>query len=316
MFTQRKLTNALPNNLTKHFVAHRGANNESPGNTLPHLPENTMPALLEAYKKGASYVECDIHLTADHKIIVLHDETLRRTTRFNSEMVKSLTEAEYNSIIDEGVSLLSYDKQISQVDAGCYADYLNNRYRGTQVPLLSDFLNQLTGAPDRKLVVELKKGDRAIVTFLTKLIMQYNLPSDQLIFISFDFNLIAELKTNLPEYKHLVLTVSNKKLNADSVEIPVDDASDLTKVIESVKKAKLDGIDLQYNSSLISLIPIIREQQLLTAVWTYSKDDNMTMIREMLAAGADFINTNQPEYVFSELAKPELRSTHLSAPGM
>ena len=45
--------------------AHRGFSLEA--------PENTMAAFRLGWQSGASGVECDVHLTADSKIVCIHD---------------------------------------------------------------------------------------------------------------------------------------------------------------------------------------------------------------------------------------------------
>jgi glycerophosphoryl diester phosphodiesterase len=51
---------------------HRGANR--------YAPENTLPAIREAVRLGADYIEIDIRTTADGKHCLLHDSKLDRTT--------------------------------------------------------------------------------------------------------------------------------------------------------------------------------------------------------------------------------------------
>ena len=53
-------------------VAHRGAGTQA--------PENTMEAFRRAFEAGADAIELDVHLTSDGQLVVIHDETLERTT--------------------------------------------------------------------------------------------------------------------------------------------------------------------------------------------------------------------------------------------
>jgi glycerophosphoryl diester phosphodiesterase len=66
-------------------VAHRGAGADA--------PENTMSAYQLAVDMGADAIEVDVHLTADGKLAVVHDETLERTTDLDG-VVASMTMAQ------------------------------------------------------------------------------------------------------------------------------------------------------------------------------------------------------------------------------
>jgi glycerophosphoryl diester phosphodiesterase len=52
--------------------AHRGASG--------HAPENTLAAFRKAIELGADGIELDVQLSADDELVVIHDETLERTT--------------------------------------------------------------------------------------------------------------------------------------------------------------------------------------------------------------------------------------------
>jgi glycerophosphoryl diester phosphodiesterase len=53
-------------------IGHRGA--------AAYAPENTLVSFREARKRGATWVETDVKLTADGVPILMHDESLKRTT--------------------------------------------------------------------------------------------------------------------------------------------------------------------------------------------------------------------------------------------
>lgn len=56
-------------------------------------PENTLAGFREAVALGADFVECDVHLSKDDAIVVIHDETLERTTN-GTGAVRAMTLAE------------------------------------------------------------------------------------------------------------------------------------------------------------------------------------------------------------------------------
>ena len=78
-------------------IAHRGASAEA--------PENTLPAFQAAVRHGADAFELDVRLTADGAPVVIHDDTLDRTTD-RSGLVRSHTLAELRSV-DAGARFTS-----------------------------------------------------------------------------------------------------------------------------------------------------------------------------------------------------------------
>lgn len=58
-------------------IGHRGAGTSNPGNPFP---ENSISSFREAMAQGADGVELDVELTADGELVVMHDDTLDRTT--------------------------------------------------------------------------------------------------------------------------------------------------------------------------------------------------------------------------------------------
>jgi glycerophosphoryl diester phosphodiesterase len=58
--------------LITRILCHRGYSSQ--------FPENTMLAFIKALETGADGVELDVHFTKDKQLVVIHDETLDRTT--------------------------------------------------------------------------------------------------------------------------------------------------------------------------------------------------------------------------------------------
>jgi glycerophosphoryl diester phosphodiesterase len=67
---------------TPLFIAHRGLR--------IRFPENTLAAFNGAVAAGAQMIELDISLSRDRKLVVIHDDTVDRTTN-GSGAVKALT---------------------------------------------------------------------------------------------------------------------------------------------------------------------------------------------------------------------------------
>ena len=54
------------------FGAHRGFR--------AMAPENTLPAFEQAASAGADFIELDVACTRDRRLVILHDDSLARTT--------------------------------------------------------------------------------------------------------------------------------------------------------------------------------------------------------------------------------------------
>ncbi len=55
-----------------HIMGHRGAS--------AYEPENTLRSIRRALEMGVSAVEVDVHLSKDGRLVVIHDDTVDRTT--------------------------------------------------------------------------------------------------------------------------------------------------------------------------------------------------------------------------------------------
>lgn len=79
-------------------VGHRGA--------PAHAPENTLAGFRRAIEDGAQLLECDVHLSADGQVVVMHDETIDRTAAADSPLrtgaIGGLTRAELDTVLLEG----------------------------------------------------------------------------------------------------------------------------------------------------------------------------------------------------------------------
>ena len=97
-------------------AGHRG--------NVKFAPENTIPAFLKAAELGADLVEMDIRETKDGYLVIMHDETVDRTTNGKGR-VEELTLEE-----------------IKKLDAG---EWFSPEFKGTRVPTLHEVLEAIKG---------------------------------------------------------------------------------------------------------------------------------------------------------------------------
>lgn len=118
-------------------VAHRGAS--------AYAPENTFAAIDKAADMGFRWVENDVQRTKDGELVIVHDDTLTRTTNVEQVFpgrapwkVKDFTAAE-----------------IARLDAG---SWFSPKYAGQRVPTLKQYMNRVS-RNHQSLVFEFKKPE-------------------------------------------------------------------------------------------------------------------------------------------------------------
>jgi glycerophosphoryl diester phosphodiesterase len=92
-------------------IAHRGASG--------HAPENTLAAFKRAVAMGATFIETDLQMSRDARLVAIHDATLNRTTS-GEGLVHDMTLA-----------------HLRQLDAG---SWFGSEYAGERIPTLEELL--------------------------------------------------------------------------------------------------------------------------------------------------------------------------------
>lgn len=136
-----------------HVVGHRGA--------AAVMPENTLKGFRYAMEVGVDSVECDVHLTRDDRLVVMHDATVDRTTNGHGA-IRDLRYA-----------------RIRSLDAG----------DGERVPTLDEVLELVQGRTP--LLCELK--GMGVEEAAVAAVMAHDM-ADQVTFISFSFDRLARVR--------------------------------------------------------------------------------------------------------------------------
>jgi glycerophosphoryl diester phosphodiesterase len=97
-------------------IAHRGFSGAA--------PENTLAAFRKAIEIGSDMIELDIHLSKDGRIVVIHDETLERTTNGRGKVVD-------HTLTD-----------LKKLDAG---SPFGGQFAGERIPTLEEVLDLAKG---------------------------------------------------------------------------------------------------------------------------------------------------------------------------
>lgn len=95
-------------------IGHRGANG--------YEPENTLVSFEKAIEMGADGIELDVHLSLDGHLVVIHDETIDRTTS-GKGIVNQLTLAELKSVrINEKYEIPTLEEVLDLINQRCFVN--------------------------------------------------------------------------------------------------------------------------------------------------------------------------------------------------
>jgi len=231
------------------IAAHRGASK--------YAPENTMAAFRLAMEMGADYIELDVRMTRDGRLIVLHDETVDRTTNGKGR-------AEW----------MTYG-EILELDAG---GWFSGAFRGERVPSLEEVLDNFAGSIG--LILELKQPSAypGIERKLAGLLSDRGLDrtDGKLIIQSFDTRSLRSMRELMPDVPIAVLVRPGRRVTSQSL---------------AAYRMYADAVSLPGTLARKPVIDRIRSYGLSVLVWDV-RDGRQ--LGRLLAYGVDGILTNDP----------------------
>lgn len=245
-------------------IAHRGAS--------AYLPENTVEAFSLAEKLDAPYIELDIHLTKDGKIVVMHDDDVSSTTEANGE-ISSFTLAELKQLSADGQH------------AGTIAT--SGPEEAFAVPTLEEVFQQF--GDEMNFVVELKDPKKypGIEEKLVRLLKEYQ-------FIGFDDKGRPKVVVHSFDGKGL------KRVHQLEPSIPLmqlisfeeDEEAELSeKEVKNLKKYAA-GVGISYEALTPPFVNEMHRRGL--AVYAYTVNEAETALK-MKSMGVNGIHTDHPD---------------------
>lgn len=148
--------------------AHRGASSLA--------PENTLDAFETALEHGCHWIETDLRITADGRPILLHDDTVDRTTDGRGAINRlSLSEAR-------------------RLDAGGWFD---SRFRNSRIPTLEEALDWALGRCGMNLEIKETERTGVLIEAMADRMASRG-ESDQILFSSFRIEDLRRLRAALP----------------------------------------------------------------------------------------------------------------------
>lgn len=232
------------------IVGHRGA--------MGTAPENTMASFRRGLALGADFLECDVHLTQEGEVVVIHDETLERTTNGKGR------------VSDHALS------RIRRLDAGLW---FSKRFKGEKVPRLDKLLSWVSsrktafGKP-LGLVVELKGKSEGLAEKVSRLI-QRNGMEERVLVISFQHETLKVVRRHLAN-------VSTGVLYSKKIPQP----------IAAAISVGANWLWPRRNLATVSLVKEAHQEGLKVACWTVNSIFEM---KRALRLGVDAAGTNFPD---------------------
>ncbi len=230
-------------------------------------PENTLAAFKLAWEQQADGIEGDFYLTPDNRVVCIHDKTTKRTAGTEVKVV----ETPY--------------PELAKLDVGVWKDA---KFRGERIPTLEEVLDAVPAG--KYFFVEIKDGPR-IVEPIAKILAEKKADPAKVVLISFDAEVVKACREKIPAH-HFYLITSLKDF--DKPGRP---------------EAELAALDACGGQGLLfkSTVPVTPEW------FKAAKGNGRTMFcwnvdepvlgKKMIALGVDFMGSNRPGFVRSELAK-------------
>lgn len=248
--------------LAVEIVAHRGASHDA--------PENTLPSVKLGWERNADAVEVDIFLTKDGKIVAIHDDNTKRTAGVDKRVDKQTL------------------AELRQLDVGRWK---GEQWAGTRIPTLDEVL--ATVPAGKRLFIEIKCGPEVLPELET--VVGRSGKRGQVVIISFGFPVVEQAKKRFPDIPvYWLYGFSERERKAYGDPSPAA-------LIEKVKAAGLDGLDVNYRGPLDkSFVDQLAAAGMKLYVYTVNSPADA---RGLAAMGVAGITTDRPAFLREALGK-------------
>lgn len=233
-------------------IAHRGASF--------YAPENTHSAFRLAIDMKAEMIELDVSLTKDGVPVVIHDETVDRTTT-SKGLVSDFTLAELKKL-ETGV-------------------WFSKEYDGESFPTLEEVLTYTKG----KIAVNIEIKTEAVTDFAKGGIVEKSLDliqkagvRDEVIFSSFDYRVMEHLEELDPEIPKAILYSKNQSGNLLPSEL--------------VKKYKVDAFNCSHRQLSKKWLRDLKDNEIPFFVYTVNDE---ILMKEVIEKGVFGIFSDKPD---------------------
>ena len=227
-------------------IAHRGASKEA--------PENTLRSFAKAIPIEVDAIEFDVHLTRDGVPIVIHDGIFGRTT--NGAYLKR-----------------TIDLNLSDVKALDVGVWINELFKGEQIPTLDEVLQLIQGSV--KMMVEVKKDNSPPKQIAQKVLASLKNYTGPFAIGSFSPEILQEVMASEPDYP-VIGILEEPEMLKKFLELPVK------------------HLAIWFPLLSAELIQQLHDQGI--EVWTFTVD-NPGLAKFLASIDIDGIITNDPRNI-------------------
>jgi glycerophosphoryl diester phosphodiesterase len=171
-------------------------------------PENTLSAMRKAIESGADYAELDVQLTADSKVVLLHDSDLKRVAGDPRRPEE-----------------LSFD-EVRRLDVG---SWFGPAFAGERVPTLTEVIDLCRGKIRLNIELKFFGPDRRLVKEVVEIVREQHFESDCLI-TSLNYDALVEVKQRDPRLRTGIIVAHAigdiNRLEVDALSVRADFLTD------------------------------------------------------------------------------------------
>lgn len=241
------------------LIAHRGASDAA--------PENTLAAFRLAWEEGADGIEGDFRLTADGKVVCIHDANTGRT-------------AGKRRVVER-----CHSKTLADLDVGSWK---GKRFAGERIPLLEEVLEILPQG--KRLFIEIKSGLK-IIEPLADVLGSCHADPKRIVLMSFDSGIVTACRDRMPAFQnHLIHSLKG-------VSKPQKAAA----YVEEFKQCRARGLQFDCKASVPA--EWLAALNCPLASWTVN---DVKAARKVIGLGVNFITTNKPAELRAKLERQSL----------
>lgn len=250
-------------------MAHRGGKGIA--------PENTLAAFQKSFDLGVDVLELDVHATKDGELVVIHDDSVDRTTDGKGAVAEK-TPAEIQKL-DAGYKWTN--------DGGKTFPF---RGKGIKIPTLREVFENF---PETQINIEPKHKTPSPVKPLCSLIREFK-RGDSVIVGSFSDEILEDFRTNC---KGVATSASPSEASGFLARYEVGLSDNYAPKMQALQVPESIG-SLQFVTK--DYVKAAHEQNLEVHVWTINKTEDM---KRLIEIGVDGIITDYPDRLLDLLGK-------------